>query len=184
MSVRIVTIEACHSTQDEVRARLAHERAGSVIAVRSRSQTAGRGRGEGRGWDDAPGASLLLSIGARGALSVDVLADLPQRVTLATRVALVALCGRSASVIVWKPPNDLMVGDAKLGGVLIDVRTTANTVDEVVIGIGVNISSPAFVTTDGRGATSVSAIGGRVVDVDVLAHVLAEQVAGWLTPEV
>jgi len=40
-----------------------------------------------------------------------------------------------------KPPNDLMVGNKKIGGVLVESRTTADTIDFLIVGIGININS-------------------------------------------
>lgn len=156
--ITIVALDACDSTQDEVRERLAHAAPGSVVAVSAASQRAGRGR-EGRVWQDPPGNALMLSVGRRGPLPVSVLEDLPQRVVR----ALVELVGGGGRVA-WKAPNDLVAasGGAKLGGVLVDVRTVGEIVEFVSVGIGINLDAEPFRTSDGRDATSLAAL-----DIDV-----------------
>jgi BirA family biotin operon repressor/biotin-[acetyl-CoA-carboxylase] ligase len=154
-----VHLEACDSTQDEVRARLTSVDPGSVVAVSADSQRAGRGR-EGRAWQDPPGAGLMLSVGRRGPLPLSVLEELPRRVADAVLEAVDA--GRRH--VVWKAPNDLVsaAGGAKVGGILVDARTTGEQVDQVIVGIGLNVDGPAFTTADGRAATSLAAAGAAV----------------------
>ncbi|CAA9240297.1 MAG: Biotin--protein ligase(EC (EC (EC [uncultured Acidimicrobiales bacterium] len=91
-------------------------------------QTAGRGR-LGRTWEAPPGANVLCSVLLR-----------PDRVShlVVACVSLAALdaCRGAAGVeagLKW--PNDVMVGDEKLAGVLAEVTDEA-----VVVGIGINVA--------------------------------------------
>lgn len=117
-------------------------------------QTAGRGR-HGRAWDAAPGSSLLVSVLLRPGPS------LPAS-RLHPAVAVVALAARAAcsSVAGFVPdlkwPNDLVVGDAKLAGVLAEVEAGA-----VVVGLGLNVSS---LGPWPPGAVSAEDVAGRPVD--------------------
>ena len=124
---------------------LAEARAGApegLVAVADH-QSAGRGRLDRR-WEAAPGAALLTSVLLRPVLE-------PGALHLATAlVALSALeaCRRTAGVeasIKW--PNDLVVGDAKLAGVLAEADPSATGGAPgsvaVVVGIGLNIEAPA-----------------------------------------
>jgi len=96
-------------------------------------QTAGRGR-MGRTWVAAPGTALLVSIllrppPASAHLSVSAVA-----------CAAAAACERVAGVSpALKWPNDLVVGDRKLAGVLAE---TAGNVACVVVGLGLNVHVP------------------------------------------
>lgn len=171
-AVRLVELDVVDSTQEEVRARLAGAAAGEVVAVRARSQRAGRGR-QGRAWQDPPGRSLLLSVGVRG-VGVDVLEQLPRRAAAAIEAAITP-----RGVVAWKAPNDVVcaVSGAKVAGVLVDVRTTGEVVDELIVGVGCNVDSATFVTADGRRATSVQRLGAAVDErcvVDALAALLSE----------
>jgi BirA family biotin operon repressor/biotin-[acetyl-CoA-carboxylase] ligase len=104
-------------------------------------QTAGRGRLDRR-WLAPPGANLLVSILFRH------VPDPP--VTLTHRVGLAAIdaCRATAGVeAVLKWPNDLLVGERKLGGILAQ-RAAAG---EIVVGLGLNVGWAP------EGATSLAA---------------------------
>ena len=90
-------------------------------------QTAGRGRLDRR-WEAPPGANLLCSV----LLRPDRISHL---VTAAVALAGAEACEQVAGVrpdLKW--PNDLMVADRKLAGVLAEVDGGA-----VVVGIGINV---------------------------------------------
>ena len=102
-----------------------------IVAVADH-QTAGRGR-LGRTWETEREAALLVSFLLRPSLPVDRL----HLVTAAVAVAAAAACESVAAVrpdLKW--PNDLLVGDRKLAGVLAEADLPA-----VVVGIGINVRS-------------------------------------------
>jgi len=126
-------------------------------------QRRGRGRLDRR-WEAPPGSALLCSVLLRAVLGAE------DRHLCAVAVALAArqACGVVAGLDVGlKWPNDLVVGDKKLGGILAesdggtdDVGATA-----VVVGLGLNL------TWDGpaeAGGTSILAATGTGVDRDAL----------------
>jgi BirA family transcriptional regulator, biotin operon repressor / biotin---[acetyl-CoA-carboxylase] ligase len=164
----LIELDVVDSTQDEVRVRLQSSAPGCVVAVSARSQRDGRGR-EGRTWQDPPGEALMLSIGVRGPLATLVLQDLPRRVVQALLDAIVDGVPGAAGQIAWKAPNDLVArkGGAKLGGVLVDARTTGASVDQLIVGIGLNLDGPAFHTSDGRRATSIAACTQAALPPDI-----------------
>ena len=93
-------------------------------------QTAGRGRLD-RTWEAPPGSSLLVSVVLRPKL-------LPTHVhstTMATAVAASDACDEVAGfrpLLKW--PNDIVVGDRKLGGLLAEAELKGDAVDAVVVG--------------------------------------------------
>ena len=109
---RLGTVE---STQDEA----AGLPVGSVVVADN--QTAGRGR-LGRTWEAPPGSGLF---------STFVLAPGPL-VVFASGVAAAEACGPEVRL---KWPNDLMLDDRKLGGVLAEIRG-----QKALVGIGINLS--------------------------------------------
>jgi BirA family biotin operon repressor/biotin-[acetyl-CoA-carboxylase] ligase len=98
-------------------------------------QTAGRGR-LGRTWVAPPAASLLVSVLLRPRVE-------PERlglVTMAAGVAAIAAVGRVARIAArLKWPNDLVVDDRKLAGILAEKDG-----DAVVVGMGLNVAWDAF----------------------------------------
>jgi len=108
--------------------------AGDRTVLRADHQTAGRGRLDRR-WDAPPGTNLLVTL-----LSTDAGASpstLMQRVGLAAVAAVEAAVGTSLpDRLGLKWPNDVLLDDAKLAGVLAQRSTTTGA---VVVGIGLNV---------------------------------------------
>lgn len=127
------------------------QREGAVIIADS--QTHGRGR-LGRQWLSPAGKNLYLSAIIRPALSPADAAVL----TLMAAVSCVSAIGKASSVPVSiKWPNDLMVSDRKMGGILAEMKTEAENIAYVVIGIGININSDAPDFPDDLKTTATSA---------------------------
>ncbi|MHB1533561.1 MAG: biotin--[acetyl-CoA-carboxylase] ligase [Acidimicrobiales bacterium] len=128
----IRVLESVDSTNRYV-ADEAREGAPEGLVVVADFQAAGRGR-LGRTWHAPPGAALLVSILLRPAgLGPGRL----HLVSAAAGLAAQAACeetGRFRPELKW--PNDLMIGERKLAGILAEV-----TGDAVVVGVGINVSS-------------------------------------------
>lgn len=176
----LVALRSTPSTNDVAR-RMAEAGAAHGTTVLADHQTAGRGR-HGRVWSDRPAASLLLSMvlrpahpGPQGDTEIRARATepavLPLLVGLACAHAIRALC--SADVrIEW--PNDLVVDDLKLGGVLCEAALHAGAVDFVVAGIGINVQAvPNDLDADTRAAaTCLASVGGSVDRASLAAEVV------------
>jgi BirA family biotin operon repressor/biotin-[acetyl-CoA-carboxylase] ligase len=92
-------------------------------------QTAGKGRLDRR-WDAPPGANLLAS------LLFHVVPAHPNDLTRRVALAAVAACRRVAGIdVVLKWPNDLLVEERKLAGILAERSADG----DVVVGIGLNV---------------------------------------------
>ena len=92
-------------------------------------QTAGRGRLDRR-WDAPPGANLLVTVLLRAVPEPP--SDLTRRVGVAAADAARALTGADVRL---KWPNDLLLGDRKLAGILAQRSPDG----PVVVGLGLNI---------------------------------------------
>jgi BirA family biotin operon repressor/biotin-[acetyl-CoA-carboxylase] ligase len=113
-SPEVLRLRSVTSTQDVAR-RLP---VGSVVVADH--QTAGRGRLD-RKWESSPGAALLVSF---------VLPPNPL-LSLAAGVAAAEACGGGVRL---KWPNDLLLGGAKLGGILVEATPV-----KAICGIGINL---------------------------------------------
>jgi BirA family biotin operon repressor/biotin-[acetyl-CoA-carboxylase] ligase len=121
-------------------------------------QTAGRGR-RGRLWLAPPGGALCLSMSW-------TFGEVPQELGalgLAIGVcALRALRAHGIDAVTLKWPNDLLIGERKLGGVLIDLRAESAGPASVVIGIGINLTLGAALTAQiaqsGTAATDLTSV--------------------------
>jgi BirA family biotin operon repressor/biotin-[acetyl-CoA-carboxylase] ligase len=105
-------------------------------AVFAELQTAGRGR-RGRQWRSPFGANLYLSLGWSFPAWPPQLSALSLAVGVAVARAL-RRAGLQQVMLKW--PNDLRVGDDKLGGILIEQRGEAGGACRVVVGIGINLA--------------------------------------------
>lgn len=121
------------STNEAAR-RLAGEGAESGTIVLAEEQLAGRGR-LGRTWLSPPGSGLWFSMILRPAAAA-VPTGLPVRIALAVARSLDAWLDEPARI---KWPNDVLLGAAKLGGILCEASWEAGRPRHVVAGVGLNI---------------------------------------------
>ena len=132
--VAVRVLERCASTNS---ALLASDAAGPVLLA-CEAQTAGRGR-RGRRWHSEAGASITFSLARRIRRPARELAAL----SLVAGVACVrALRALGAAGIALKWPNDLMLGGAKLGGILVESRAQGGSI-LAVVGVGLNFHASA-----------------------------------------
>lgn len=163
---RVEHFEEIDSTNSWLVARALEGADEGLVAVAD-FQTRGRGRLDRR-WEASPGSSLLCSLLLRPALDGADLQSAVACVALGARAALVRLSGVRPQV---KWPNDLMVGDAKIAGLL------AELVDKprlgIVIGIGINLTPTEQAP---EGATSIWHEAGVTITPRALLDILLEEV--------
>jgi BirA family biotin operon repressor/biotin-[acetyl-CoA-carboxylase] ligase len=134
--------------------------AGTLVVAEE--QTAGRGRG-GRAWQSgrARGIWMTLIERPRGVDGLDVL-------SLRAGLRLAPVVERwTDGPVRLKWPNDLYVGDRKLGGILIEARWRGDRADWVAVGFGVNLVPPDHAP----GLPSAAGLGDADVQV-VLAEII------------
>jgi len=139
---KVLRLGSVASTQDVAR----DLDIGAVVVAEH--QTAGRGRLDRR-WEAPPGTALLASF---------VLAPSPV-LSLAAGVAAAEACGAGVRL---KWPNDLLIGDRKVGGILVET-----TPQKAVCGVGINLTW----APDGAAALGVAR--------DDLLRRLMETLAVW-----
>lgn len=191
-------VGAIDSTNSELmrRARLGQTDPVLLVAV---NQTAGRGR-MGKTWQSTVGASLTFSLGLP--LQPSDWSGLSLAVGVSVAESLAALLARSPlntgvqtpPAVQLKWPNDLWIDGKKAVGILIE---TANAGGNrfVVIGVGINIASPASVPVTPAAAlsghmamppvppTGLAAFAATLDAADALASVLPQLLADVLAFE-
>src|ERR1700680_2904205 len=113
--------------------QLARERPDEGLVVLTDSQTAGKGR-QGRRWVDVPGCNVLMSIVLRPSFPPHLLVMMA---SLAVVDAIARECDTRA-VIKW--PNDVLIEERKVAGILIETSHDAQGQMLAVIGIGLNVN--------------------------------------------
>jgi BirA family biotin operon repressor/biotin-[acetyl-CoA-carboxylase] ligase len=158
------------STQDAAR-RLAADGAPHGMLIWALEQTAGRGRLD-RAWLSPAGAGLWFSLILRPPVRPDQVAFL----SIVAGVGVAEGLRTSTTIDVrLKWPNDLLVADRKLGGILAEAAVAGDTVNWVVLGVGINLQPlPGEAPHDVRAhATSLAEVtGARLDPAELLAQIL------------
>jgi len=141
------------------------------------SQTAGRGR-LSRTWFSPPGANLYCSIILRTPRPAERFTEwlswLPLITALAAAEAIEHILSINVSV---KWPNDLLISDRKVGGILCESGTGIRSGPFQIIGIGINVNSDRDDWPTDLRATATSIWQERNIVVDrnrLLAQLLLE----------
>ncbi len=146
--------ESIESTSDWLRG-LPPPLTGRFAAVLAEYQTGGRGR-RGRQWLSPFGGGLCLSVNRWFATVPVALSAL----SLAVGVGVCRVLRNDvAELVSLKWPNDIVAGDGKLGGLLVDVQGEADGPLQVVIGIGLNFSVSAAMVAEVTQAGGLLPIG-------------------------
>ncbi len=109
-------------------------------------QTAGRGRSDHK-WHSTPGDGLYVSVLLRPQIPLEKALWLSLVTGLAAQSAIADVTGLQPDIR-W--PNDLLVGERKCGGILVETSSIPPQTDApaimryLVIGIGINVNNPNF----------------------------------------
>ncbi len=144
------------------------------LAVLAHAQTAGRGS-RGRSWQ-APVGNLNLSVLLRPDAAPAQCGVFPLLAGIAVGQAVEQFLPPGI-ITTLKWPNDVLLGPAKLAGILIDAAPSAARLDWLVIGIGVNLRHAPEIP--GRLTTTLAAQRGDVT-APAMAEAVLERLAVWL----
>lgn len=112
---------------------LAHERPEEGLVVLTDSQRAGKGR-QGRRWVDTPGCNILSSLVLRPLFPPHLLVMIA---SLAVVGAIAQTCEIEAAI---KWPNDVLIDERKVCGILIETGHDSQGRLVAVVGIGINVN--------------------------------------------
>jgi len=115
---------------------------GSVVLAER--QTSGRGR-RGKTWVSPFAANIYMSILWDFEQGAQALEGLSLAVGVAVRRALIEV-GLEDVRLKW--PNDIYIGNKKLGGILLEMIGDPAGHCSVVIGVGINVSMPALIAVN------------------------------------
>lgn len=136
---KVVFLEETGSTNTEAW-RLAQEGYPHGSLVVTNKQTEGKGR-RGRSWYMSDGSSIAMSM----ILKPDMEAEYASMVTLvqamATARAIEEVCGIKTQI---KWPNDILIKERKVCGILTEMNLEKTSVSFIVIGTGINVNQESF----------------------------------------
>ena len=170
----IESFEVIASTNDRVK-ELARSGAAEWSVVVATHQTAGRGR-QGSVWRSPPG-NLALTVLLRPTLSPPQAGLIPLAAGVALRDALAEVGVETA--LKW--PNDLLVADRKIAGILAEAAWGSEGMEGVALGIGVNLQLVREeLPPELHGSTtSIAAETGQAADPARVAAAVLAHVSVW-----
>ncbi len=133
----VILEEQMTSTNDVARRLLEQDDLSLPAIVATHCQTAGRGQRE-RGWLSSEG-SLTFSLVQPSTGSDGLLGLVPMTASLAICESIESLHDISPQI---KWPNDVMIGDKKTAGILVERIFTPIGDGMLIVGIGVNVNNP------------------------------------------
>lgn len=160
-----IELSSVASTNNYVAEHLESGKLSDGTAIIAYDQFGGRGQG-GRSWSMLPGKDLAASILLiPKASSLDAV-TWNKLLTLSILDGLKDCCPYDYRI---KWPNDLMVGDLKLAGLLIEASWVQGAPKHIIIGFGVNIGGEEMEVP--KGAISLKMLGHNTSPRDVLKSV-------------
>ncbi len=167
---RFIYREAVEST-NELAKELARQGAQDGTVVIAEEQTGGKGR-LGRNWYSPPGQGIWFSIILRPPIAP---VDIP-KITIVCAVAVAKtikdFTGVSAGI---KWPNDILINNRKVAGILIEMNAETDKVNYLIVGIGINVNLDLKTIPPGLTGIITSLEeqkGGPVTRVGLLAELL------------
>ena len=163
-------INTIDSTNTELWRTLKKKNLDEGYVIITDNQTAGRGR-RGNEWISSKGESLIFSILLKPQLPIH-------------KVGLISiLCGISISNAIKKSyniksslkwPNDILVSNKKIGGILIESKIIKNEI-HLVVGIGVNINQKVMIDELLDNAISIRMINKKKNNIELLFLSILDQ---------
>lgn len=164
----VLVLAETGSTNDD--ATIFSEQVDGEFAVWAKLQNAGRGR-ENRHWQAAQGCSLTFSLVLRpGENEIAFITQFTALGALALADLLSSTYGLPAEI---KWPNDVLIHGKKVSGILTEIIWSGSSLESIILGIGVNFKSEAFIQAGELRfpATSLEAEG---VEIDSLQDFLKQ----------
>jgi BirA family biotin operon repressor/biotin-[acetyl-CoA-carboxylase] ligase len=169
----LVYVPECHST-NTLAAELS-QKAGSLdgTVVITDSQTAGKGQ-RGNSWETEAGKNLTFSVILKPSfLAVRDQFNLTVVASLAVHSLLNGLLGETIKI---KWPNDILIRDKKICGILIENSLSGDRIQNSIMGIGLNVNQGSFPQAT---ATSMGSVSDHQFDTNVVLARLLEKLESY-----
>ncbi|MBX2964060.1 MAG: biotin--[acetyl-CoA-carboxylase] ligase [Cyclobacteriaceae bacterium] len=167
----LVFVPECHSTNLELQRLMQQKGSAEGLIVITDNQTAGRGQ-RGNTWESEPGKNLTFSVGLKpNFISLHQQFYLSMAVSLGLYDCLLHFLPNETIKIKW--PNDIMVNDKKVCGMLIENQIVNQRIDRSVVGIGLNVNQRFFPLPQ---ATSMNLECEKVFDLNTVFSMLLEKI--------
>ena len=171
----LIELDSTESTNNYAMALAEQGTVEHGMTITAKTQTRGKGQ-RGNNWLDEPGANLLMSIIVVPARPTNGQFAFNCSVATAVINALTESGCTGRLSIKW--PNDIMVGDKKAGGILIENVLRGSVWNYAIVGIGLNINQSSMPVQLPH-ATSLRIESGLAFDLNqvrdsIVRHILTE----------
>ncbi|MBN2775781.1 MAG: biotin--[acetyl-CoA-carboxylase] ligase [Prolixibacteraceae bacterium] len=160
---KIINLSAVESTNNYARGLIMNKAAEEGTVVLAHHQTYGRGMGENR-WESEKGKNLTFSI----LLSPVFLNPAGQfYLSMVISLAVIDFISSEADSAKIKWPNDIYIGNKKVGGILIENTILGDKIIETIAGVGLNINQDVFFS-DAPNPVSLKNITGKDYNIELV----------------
>jgi BirA family transcriptional regulator, biotin operon repressor / biotin---[acetyl-CoA-carboxylase] ligase len=146
-----------------------------AICALADEQGGGRGR-MGRSWHSPRGAGLYFSILLKPELASDHAPLFTLMAAVATLEAIEATCGGQLDI---KWPNDILMNNRKVAGILTEASFESEKLNYAVLGFGVNLNQKSFPEEISHRATSLWMETKKSIDRDLFLSELLARIDQW-----
>nr|WP_317331765.1 biotin--[acetyl-CoA-carboxylase] ligase [uncultured Romboutsia sp.] len=167
MGNNIVHFETIDSTNNYAKKVASQELEGTVII--SEEQTKGKGR-IGRPWHSKSKEGIWMSI----ILKPNMIPQKAPFITLIAGASIVKALNDLGVETTIKWPNDIIINNKKIAGILTELSAEIERINYIVLGIGINIKTMEFSQEISEIATSLYKEGHTISRVDTIRKILKE----------
>jgi BirA family biotin operon repressor/biotin-[acetyl-CoA-carboxylase] ligase len=166
-TIKIIKVNATRSTNDKVKMLIKSKKIISGHIVSSKYQYGGRGQLSNR-WYSSYGKNLLCSLYY---IFPKITSNQAYSINYAVSLSVLKTVKKFISDQVFiKWPNDIMAGDKKISGILIENTLRSNKIYSTIIGTGININQIIFRNLPN--ATSIKQSSKKDISVDSVLNEL------------
>lgn len=173
----VIELPAVDSTNTYLAKLLQTTSLNDGTAIMAQFQSAGRGQ-RGSAWESERGSNLLVSyLLLPASLQANEHFSFNQAMCLGVR----DFVARHTSLPVRiKWPNDIMVGNGKIAGLLIENSIRGSVIHQSIVGIGININQRRFGNYSPQ-PVSLSMLNDKNYDLHECLHELSQSIGKWYT---
>lgn len=153
----VIFYEETGSTNVEAK-QLAEQGSVHGTLVVADSQSGGKGR-RGRNWHSPKGSAIAMSMILKPELETDKAGMLTLVQAMAVVKALEGICSCKPQI---KWPNDILINEKKVCGILTEMNLNKTEIASIIIGCGVNVNQESFPEEISAIATSLKIETGQV----------------------
>jgi BirA family biotin operon repressor/biotin-[acetyl-CoA-carboxylase] ligase len=162
----LVFMPECHSTNTIAMELCQQSHTPEGTLVITSKQIAGRGQ-RGNTWESEPNSNLTLSLVLKPSfLAIKDQFYLNMFVSLAIRDLLSQMCSATVHI---KWPNDILINEFKICGILIENQLSGDRITNSVVGVGLNINQRHFASPS---ATSLGLITSQTYNLQMILELL------------